>query len=401
MNIRNAISIFFVLALCLSGCSLLPKKTTTEHPTESYADPDKYLSEYQDHLQYQHLTEDEQRGYGLLYTSVRDAGETDALVQDEDGNDYPGVRVLLDVPLTQESMSRLYESFLRDNPQFFFLDRTYSLEGHRQDQEVVYDTLLLRFTRDLASRQAAIHQLNTAIEEVLSTLPDTTDDYIIEQHFHDYLLAHCTYDEAAAAGNSSSHEDAYSAYGALVQGRAVCEGYAKAMQLLLHQAAIPATVVMGTAVEDSEAHMWNLVCINGAYYYLDVTWDDNNDAPQYTYFNITSADLSRSHLLDEEQLFNTECTDTADNYFVRNGLYLDTYERDEIAETIAKQVKDGNDIVRLRFAPGKYENALLFLKNMQLAQRMINNHLGNRASMWDYSLSTQAKQNVIMLVKSQ
>ena len=147
--------------------------------------------------------------------------------------------------------------------------------------------------------------------------------------------------------------------------------------------------------------MWNLVCINGAYYYLDVTWDDNEDIPQYAYFNITSDDLQRSHLPDAEQLITMECTATVDNYFVRNGTYLDTYERDKIAEIIAQHIQAGSKTIHLRFAPGKYENALLLLKNVQLTKRLVNNQLGNRVTMWDYALNSHTQQHVLTLVATE
>lgn len=401
MNIRKIAGLLCALALCLCGCKLLPPKATPNVPKENYADPNKYQSEYQDRLQYQHLSKEEQHGYGLLYTTIRDATDSDAIIQDENGVSHPGVRIPFDVALTKDSMSLLYESFLKDNPQFFFLDRTYSLEGHQQKENVVYDTLLLRFTLNQEERQAAIAELNAVVETIRKNCPSTTDEYVIEKYFHDYLLSHCTYDETAAEGDSLTHENAYSAYGALVQGSAVCEGYAKAMQLLLQQASIPATVVMGTAADAPEAHMWNLVYINGAYYYLDVTWDDNEDIPQYAYFNITSDDLQRSHLPDAEQLVTMECTATIDNYFVRNGTYLDTYERDKIAEIIAQHIQAGSKTIHLRFAPGKYENALLLLKNVQLTKRLVNNQLGNRVTMWDYALNSHTQQHVLTLVATE
>ena len=143
--------------------------------------------------------------------------------------------------------------------------------------------------------------------------------------------------------------------------------------------------------------MWNLVNINGSYYYLDVTWDDNDATPHYTYFNMTTEAMLRTHYPDNNLLTDIACTATNDNYFVRNNTYCDTSDRETIAETIADCVQAGDTIIHLQFAPGKYESALLFLKNTQLTQKTINNQLGYRITMWDYTLTTQAKQHVITL----
>lgn len=395
-----------ILALCcgllffLNGCSVIPhvKQPAKKEPV-SYADPLKYHSQYKDHLQYQGLSEDGQRCYGMLYTTIQDAVDTNAFITDEQGTQQPGVCVPFDVGLTKEDMSLLYESFLKDNPQFFFLDRTYRLEGHQEGGEAVYDALLLQFTLSKSDRQTAIQHLNNAVDDILNDCPDTQDEYVIEKYFHDYLIASCTYDEEAANADAETHENAYSAYGALVDGRAVCEGYAKAMQLLLQKKAIPATVVMGYAADDGESHMWNLVRINGSYYYLDVTWDDNDTIPQYTFFNMTSDTMQRTHKPDVNPLLDIRCTAVTDNYFVRNGTYCATNDREDIAYAIAQRVRADDVFIHLLFAPEAYESALLFLKNMSVTQRKVNAQLDNQ-KMWDYTLSTQTKQYTITLIRT-
>lgn len=398
MNIRKLIIVLCVLAFCGSGCSLLPQKPPTDQPKIVYADADKYFSEFQDALQYQHLNQTEQHNYGLLYTTVKDAVQVDSNIEDGDIK-HPGVTVRFEKPLTRASMARLYESFLKDNPQLFFLDRTYSLEGHQNEDEAVYDTLHLRFTLDRKERKEATDRLDRAVESILINCPKTTDEYEIEKYLHDRLIAHCTYDELAASTGNDTHPNAYSAYGALVDGWAVCEGYSKAMQLLLNKMSISSTVIMGCSADDAEAHMWNLVRINDAYYYLDVTWDDTDDVPQYVYFNMTYETMLRTHIPDNEQFMDTTCTSVKDNFFVRNGTYCDIYDRQHIAKIIATHIQAGESIVHLQFAPGKFENALLFLKNTQLTKKTINNHLKQDVTMWDYTLHTQSKQNAITLIR--
>lgn len=401
MKTRKILALFCGLLFFLSGCSIIPRvKQPPKKEQASYADPLKYHSQYKDHLQYQGLSADGQRCYGMLYTTIQDAIDNNAFVTDEQGTQQPGVCVPFDVALTKEDMSLLYESFLKDNPQFFFLDRTYRLEGHQEGGEAVYDALLLQFTLSKSDRQTAIQHLNNAVDDILNDCPDTQDEYIIEKYFHDYLIASCTYDDEAANADAETHENAYSAYGALVDGRAVCEGYAKAMQLLLQKKAIPATVVMGYSAEDWESHMWNLVRINGSYYYLDVTWDDNDTIHQYTYFNMTTDTMQRTHKPDDNPLLDIRCTATTDNYFVRNGTYCATNDRDAIAYAIAQHVKADDVFIHLLFAPEAYENALLFLKNMSVTQRKVNAQLDNHLKMWDYTLSTQTKQYTITLIRT-
>lgn len=61
------------------------------------------------------------------------------------------------------------------------------------------------------------------------------------------------------------------AYGALANGKAVCQGYSFAYKLLLRRAGVPA-VYVGS---DSMQHAWNMVQMeNNGWYHVDVTWDD-------------------------------------------------------------------------------------------------------------------------------
>lgn len=386
------------LFLLLNGCAFVipTDKSLSE---ETYWDGGKYLSEFSAHLQYQQLSDAEKNGYGQLFTAVYDNLEKDTTITDINGTKRLGLRVALrDASMTKAQMAHLFEAFFRDNPQFIHLDRTYSLEGQENNGKQLYNAFVLQFTMDAEQRVESIGKMERAIRDIVRHCPETDDEYLIELYLHDQLVSLCEYDNDAAVSTSHDYANAYSAYGALVEKKAVCEGYAKAMQLLLDAVSIPATVVFGQAAEDNEAHMWNLVRINGAYYYLDPTWNDSDTLPQYAYFNMTTDMLKRTHIIEPGQSIPDECNTTTDNYFLRNGTYIDTYERDVIAKAIAKQVKAGKDIIHLQFGKGKYENGLLFLKNLTLTQRLVGNHL-NGGSLWEYELHTQSKQNAVTLYR--
>lgn len=397
MKTLKHIALLCALTLLLSGCRFLSRQAV-DLPQEEYGDPTKYIDEFRDNLQYRQLNDQEKHGYGQIYTAVRDNENESSFITDADGKVRPGVRIpLSNIRFSSNQMSHLFETFFRDNPRFFYLDRTYSLEGYDQNGETAYNTLLLQFTMDAEERTQAIHKLEQTVSVILAERPHTDDDYEIELYLHDRLLGSCVYDDQAASASSHEYANAYSAYGALVEGKAVCEGYAKAMQLLLNSVSIPTTVVLGNAVEDNEAHMWNLVNINGHDYYLDPTWNDDDGHIQYTYFNVTSDMLMHTHI-PEAGSFSANCTAIRDNYHYRSGTYIDTYERDVIAETIANRISAGDTLIHLRFADGKYENALLFLKNVSLTQRMVNKYLSN-GTLWEYELRTQSKQSTIAICK--
>jgi hypothetical protein len=101
---------------------------------------------------------------------------------------------------------------------------------------------------------------------------------------HDYLCRNVVYD----LGATYAHEP----YGALVQGKAVCEGYAEAFKLLCDKYNIPCALIVG--VGNSEAHMWNYVQMeNGYWYAVDVTWDDQSSI--YYDFFLAGYNTTASH----------------------------------------------------------------------------------------------------------
>ena len=117
---------------------------------------------------------------------------------------------------------------------------------------------------------------------------DDVQDYIeIALLLHDFLVRECDYDEANYLNNSIP-DKSYNAYGALVDGQAVCNGYAIAYSYLLQQCGIESYVLSS----DSMNHAWNLIMLNGSWYHVDVTWDDPVFTSGKTYFSQYNSDYA-------------------------------------------------------------------------------------------------------------
>ena len=400
---KRILACVIACTLLLGGCTS-PLDVLTLFTNDTY-DCDKYLSEYEDRWQYSTLTAEEKEFYGCLYTAVTDTMAKDVHITYTDEQNQsvqiPGVRVEMDtIELTHDRIIHLYEAFFDDNPQFFYLDRTYSLEGRQKPSGTTYyNTLILQYSLSATQRQNQAAKLNQTVETILAGRPVTDDEYITELYLHDQLNTICTYDTEAADNDAEKAPNAYTAYGALVEGKAVCEGYAKAIQLLLQRVDIPATLTTGTAKENNESHMWNLVTIHGQNYFLDATWNDIRDQGQHTFFNITTEQMLASCMPDDPSELPL-CTATADNIFIRTQTMIDTYERQTIAQKIADRIREGDTTVQLCFEEGKYENGVLFLKNKNLLTSMVNGFLVNsQATMWEYELWADTAQRVLTLVK--
>jgi len=144
-----------------------------------------------------------------------------------------------------------------------------------------------------------IEELNKRVDDILyelniSSISNTTDKI---RSIHNYIIKNVEYDEKMANNNTSSYRS-NTAYGALVQGYAICTGYSDAMGLFLDKLNIPNIKI------SSDEHVWNLVYLNGSWVHLDLTWNDtNNPKYQMSYFLIDTDTLFKldpeEHLFDE------------------------------------------------------------------------------------------------------
>ena len=144
-----------------------------------------------------------------------------------------------------------------------------------------------------------IEELNKRVDDILyelniSSISNTTDKI---RSIHNYIIKNVEYDEKMANNNTSSYRS-NTAYGALVQGYAICTGYSDAMALFLDELDIPNIKI------SSDEHVWNLVYLNGSWVHLDLTWNDtNNPKYQMSYFLIDTDTLFKldpeEHLFDE------------------------------------------------------------------------------------------------------
>ena len=114
---------------------------------------------------------------------------------------------------------------------------------------------------DFKAHYASVKNHIKYVQEQIAQNPKMTDmDKLV--WIHDYIDRITTYklDE--------SNGFVHTAVGPFYYGYSVCDGYAKAMNLLLHEVGIEADKV------SNEGHAWSLVKINGEYYHVDATWND-------------------------------------------------------------------------------------------------------------------------------
>lgn len=110
---------------------------------------------------------------------------------------------------------------------------------------------------------------------------------------YDYLCGKAVYN------NDADSYEAHSAYGALVSGKAVCEGYAKAYKQLLDNMGILNYIAINST------HAWNVVMYKGEWYFIDVTNGDFNSC--YAYFMLGGDVLcNKNDMLIDSYIFTSD-----------------------------------------------------------------------------------------------
>lgn len=176
-----------------------------------------------------------------------------------------------------------------------------------------------------------------------------------ELAINEYLCSNCTYDDDALENAEKNNfqyvdeifNDSFNAYGALINGRCVCAGYAAAFKLLADAAGLECVVVTGT-LEGTLPHAWNKVRIDGDWEILDVTNNDNEFLSN-ALLNLPD-EVGRRTLTEDSDyvmdgyLRNYVSTNGQKEYYRINMMY---YPYDEIAVKLAEQLNE-NGVALLR-----------------------------------------------------
>ena len=139
-------------------------------------------------------------------------------------------------------------------------------------------------------------EMDTAAASVIATLAlDGKSDYEKLAAIYGYICDNVTYDYANL--EDSTYLLKYTAYAALINKTAVCQGYAVLLYRLALMAGVDARVIAG--IGGGGNHAWNIARIGSLYYDLDSTWDAGKSSSSYNYFLRCEANFT-NHTRNEE-----------------------------------------------------------------------------------------------------
>jgi len=152
---------------------------------------------------------------------------------------------------------------------------------------------------------------------VVSSMDENWSELDKALYLEDWLYGWAAYDYDSLDISSNNFGSGHNAYDAIVHRKAVCEGFAKAYDILMNKAGLFCIVVENEHMGDGAGHAWNLVRINGKYYYVDPTGSDRNTLEK----NSSSSPFLFNHKFLKDRWEKYGIFKDSPNYYEEQGKY--------------------------------------------------------------------------------
>ena len=251
----------------------------------------------------------EKEAYNAIYNSIKNM-ESNAIS-------------LKKYNFTLDQAADLISQVVNDHPEFYYMRASfrYNLTNNR------VNLVQWEYTVSKTTKKSMDTKFNAAVKQALSYTKSGMTNLEKAMVLHDYLIEKVTY-----TFSSNPDSRVYNAYGALVDGKAVCQGYTLAYNYLMSKLKISNKFVPSNKMN----HAWNLVYINKAWYHVDVTWDDPDIYGQYYHDNFLISNNARKKEIEDQKLtpvwdISTTTGSAYDNYYWRDKNNLEEeYYSDKI-----------------------------------------------------------------------
>lgn len=257
----------------------------------------------------------------------------------------------IDAGLDETSIDMIFQCVLNDHPEIFYVEG-YTYVKYTRGDKIVSIEFSGTYNMDEETALGRKQEIEEGAAALLTGVDSNAPEYDKVKYVYETVIRNTDY-----VLGSPDNQNIYSVF---VLHDSVCQGYAKATQYLLNKLGVACTLVQGS-VDTGEGHAWNLVQVDGSFYYVDATWGDvsyqieSDHSPEeaympeinYDYLCITTAQLLRTHTLGG-YVPMPECLDMAANYYVREGALFSSYNQQQMAELFARAYEAGRNDVTVK-----------------------------------------------------
>ena len=262
-------------------------------------------------------------------------------------------------------MNRAYTALCGDYGGLFWVNG-YIFTRYTKGGELVNLEFSPKYTMTREERRQTQKEIDRVVEEWFAGISVNDTDYQKAKYVYELLALNTEYVEDA--------KDSQNIISVFLGRKTVCQGYACAVQYLLEQLGVQSTIVSGKAL--GEPHAWNLICLDGEYYYMDATWGNNDYRNKegvetsfidYNYMAMTTAEMQMGHELDME-ISLPECTAVLNNYYIKEGNYIEEWLPEQMGAMLA-QAWEEQRVLTLRFSDDSLKDQAFqfFIKDGHIA----------------------------------
>lgn len=192
--------------------------------------------------------------------------------------DYKNVLDLSDLQISVDywdEVRQVMQDEMQGSPDYFIInpDNYTYFTINRVFDRIEFKYLDEYTNADGTVKQSAIKddrkKLNRSIEDIMAGIQPEMSALEKALWVHDWMVREIDYAVVELSQKSPSSR-IYGIVGALVDRKAVCDGYTEAYLIIMRKLGIPAKCI----ASDSMNHSWNMIQIDGSWYHVDVTWDD-------------------------------------------------------------------------------------------------------------------------------
>lgn len=168
--------------------------------------------------------------------------------------------------LTMDELKKVYTNVINDHPDLFYVSSSYSYISY-DDKYAYY--VYPNYVMDSSAVSKAKVIFENGVQRALNQVNDSMNTEQKLLTLHDYFCNIATY---PGDFENNDKQIYHSAYGIFYNGYTVCAGYTLAFTYVLQRLGIESEYVVSTDM----AHAWNKVKVDGNWYNIDLTYDDNS-----------------------------------------------------------------------------------------------------------------------------
>jgi len=264
--------------------------------------------------------------------------------------------VTFDFKLSEKEFEKAYGLYKEDYPEHFWKGNEYTLSGTENNISTIsFDQML--YNGDVNKIKETKNKMEANAQKILAKLNGSMSDYEKELVVHDYIINNTIYKDA---------ENSHILIGALVDGKAVCQGYALAFQYVMRHAGVQCITVTGDF--KNQSHMWNMIKLDGEFYHIDVTADDpivnsGENIEIFDYFNLTDKEIKVNHKLNTTEFTPPAATAIKYEFFKTTGQVYSKFSVDAFAKSIAYAYNHGYKYAYMRYENDDISKVMSFIKD--------------------------------------